>query len=713
VAVLGLLAWACGAGEGPDPGAALERARSRASTAEREWRSYLGDRGSSQHSPLSEIHRGNVHRLREAWSYDAGDAKPGATQIQFNPLVVEGVLYGASPGLRLFALDAATGEEIWSFRPDVDAAPWSLTRGAVYWRDGDDERVVFGAGPYLYALDARSGRPVPGFGRAGRIDLREGLGRDVSDDAMGVQASTPPALFDDLLIVGGRVGESHGAAPGHVRAFDVRSGERRWIFHTIPQPGEPGHETWPPDAWQRSGGANAWAGISIDVERGLAFAPTGSATSDFYGADRRGDNLFANTLLALDARTGERRWHYQTVRHDVWDRDLPAPPNLVEILRDGARVPAVAQVTKTGHTFLLHRETGEPLFPVREEPVNGPAVEGEWPAASQPVPTKPPAFVRQEFSLETVTDRSPAAAEAVRQKLRGMRYGPLYAPPSAEGTVQYPGTDGGAEWGGAAWDAETGLLFVNANQVPWVLRVIRGPAEESLATRVGGGYLMACAGCHGADLAGDGVSVPSLVEARERLGLLDVYRIVRDGRGRMPAMGGLLEWWQNLALSFYVSNVDPQDAPAGWAGAGGGAYVSAGYQKLTDHESLPASRPPWGVLAAIDLAAGEIRWRIPFGDYPQVLASGAGGYGAESYGGPVVTAGGLLFIAATPDARMRAFDKRTGELLWEASLPAAGYATPATYEAAGRQFVVVAAGGGKLGTPSGSRYVAFALESGS
>lgn len=693
-----------------EPSAAFERARGRGSAPEREWRSYLGDAGVSHASPLDAIDRRNVAGLEVAWRYDTGEAGAApATQIQCNPLVVKGVLYGTSPTLRLFALEAATGEELWSFRPDFDAQIWTPSRGLAYFEDGDDERILFGAGPYLHAVDARTGRLLEGFGDGGRIDLREGLGRDLSGDMMGVVATTPPAVFEDLLIMGGRVNERDGAAPGHIRAYDVRSGELRWTFHTIPQPGEAGHETWPPDAWQRSGGANAWAGISIDAERGLAFVPTGSATFDFFGADRAGDNLFANSLLALDARTGERRWHFQVVRHDMWDRDLPAPPNLVEVERDGARIPAIAQVTKTGDTFLFDRESGAPLFPIREEPVVLPALAGEVPAASQPLPTSPPPFVRQTFSVDDVTERTPQAASTVRERIAGLRFGSLYTPPSVEGSVQYPGTDGGAEWGGAAWDAESGLLFVNANQVPWIVQMAE-MAEDTSLMSLAGGYLFTCAACHGLDMRGDGASVPSLLDPERRLGWLDIYRIARDGRGRMPGLGSELEWWQIAAVSWFVWTADPDDAPSTWAQHDGPKkFANVGYQKLLDDEQLPGSKPPWGTLTAIDLSAGEIRWQVPLGDYPQVLAAGQRGLGAENYGGPVVTAGGLLFIAATPDERIRAFDKLTGALLWEAELPASGFATPASYEADGRQFVVVAAGGGKLGRPAGSQYIAFAL----
>ncbi len=691
--------------------AAFAAARAKAAPPAREWRSYLND---GQHSPLVQIDRGNVAELRVAWEYASGGASPdNTTQIQCNPLIVDGVLFGVSPTLRAFALDAATGGELWSFDPASRERPGlAPSRGLTHFRaDAGEERIFLGAGPFLWALDARTGEPIESFGAGGRIDLREGLGRDPEEQ--WVALTTPPALYRDLLIVGGRVSELGDASPGHVRAYDARTGALRWTFHTIPQPGEPGAETWPTEAWRHAGGANSWAGIRVDTARGLAFVPTGSAVFDFYGGERAGDDLYANSLIALDAATGERRWHFQIVRHDVWDRDLPAPPNLIVLERDGRRVDAVAQATKSGHVFVFERETGAPLFPIREVPADASALAGEALAATQPLPELPPPFTRQGLGESDLTERTPEAHAAVLERFRALSSGAPFAAPSEAGIALLPGLDGGAEWGGLAWDPETSLLYVSSQEVPYLIRMVRAPAVSGLTGGGRAAYLMACASCHGLEREG-GAGVPALAQLGERLGPFEVARIVREGRGRMPGMP-LLARSELAALLWYLyaplGRGELPLAPASEAPSGSlfPRYMSVGYQKFLDPEGFPAVKPPWGTLTAIDLARGAIAWRVPLGEYPELAARGLSGTGAESYGGPVVTAGGLVFIAGTPDAKLRAFDKQTGELLWEAPLPAAGFATPAIYEAGGKQYVVVAAGGGKLKRASGDRYVAFAL----
>lgn len=699
----------CTRGGAPDA-AALERAHASAAPAEREWRTYLGDLASSQFSPIAEINRSNVARLEVAWRYDSGE--PGR-EIQCSPLVVRGVLYGTSPTLRLFALDAASGAELWSFDPRVGGVEMlpNVNRGLTYWEDEQGHgRLLYVVNQYLYAVDAETGAAVKSFGKFGRVDLRTGLAR--AEDASSITSNTPGVIFEDALILPIRLGEFSGAPPGHVRAFDVRTGEVRWTFKTIPEPGEFGYETWPKDAWTRVGAANSWAGMALDAERGLVFVPTGSAAFDFYGADRAGDNLFANTLLALNARTGERVWHYQVVRHDLWDRDLPQPPNLLTIERDGRRIDAVSQMTKTGHMFLFDRETGEPLHPIEEVPVTGVPVADEAPAKTQPLPVRPPPLTRQLIDESNINERSAEARASVLRRVERGRNGPQYTLPSREGTVMMPGADGGAEWGGSAWDAETGLLYTNVNNIPYIVQL--APFDDSITASNAGEllYLLSCAGCHGTDRLGDGGSIPSLVGIEDRMGPIDTYRVVRDGRGRMPGFT-YFPWYQRALLVRYLRSAPSTpdiETTRGEASANGRDwFINAGWQRLLADDGLPATKPPWGTLAAIDVEKGEIAWQVPLGNYPQAMDAGYEGYGAENYGGPVVTAGGLIFIAGTPDAKLRAFDKASGELLFEADLPTAAFATPVVYEAAGRAFVVIAAGGVKGGVAAGSEYIAFAL----
>ena len=695
--------------------------------AGRDWPVYLGDKSASHYSTLSQITAENVGRLEVAWTYHAGGARPDTSQMQCNPLVIDGVIYATTPDLSVVALEAATGRELWRA---AAPAPNGVNRGLTWWADGDDRRVFFGNGHWLYAIDARTGDPIKSFGAGGRIDLAADLGRDVTGLAM--QANTPGIIFHDLIIMGMRVGEGPAqAAPGHLRAYNVRTGKLAWIFHTIPQPGEPGYETWPKDAYQRVGGVNIWTGMTLDEERGLLFAPIGSATFDFWGGDRVGDNLYADCLVALDAATGKKVWHFQFTRHDLWDRDPPSPPALLTVKRDGKEIPAVAQTTKSGHVWVFNRVTGESLFPLTEVPVPSSDLAGEVAAASEPLPLKPAAFARQVFTADEITDRTPEAHRAVLNQFARLRAHVPFAPPSREGTIILPGFDGGAEWGGAAVDP-AGVLYVNANEMPWILTMIETGGATTLGEQV---YLQNCAGCHGADRKGNPASnIPSLADLGARLNHDQAMEVITKGRAVMPPWGFLPLDRREAVIGFLLGHSTPPADPAApkvppvpavapvvaapaWPtymndvkeAATPPPYTHTGYNRFLDPEGYPAIKPPWGTLNAIDLNTGEYLWRVPLGEYPELMAQGRPPTGTENYGGPLVTAGGVVFIGASKDGNFRAFDRATGKELWRMKLPAGGYATPSTYEVDGRQYVVIACGGGKMGTKSGDAYMAFAL----
>jgi quinoprotein glucose dehydrogenase len=587
----------------------------------REWPVYGGDKGSTRYSPLREIDRSNVANLKVAWTFRAGDAQGNST-IECSPIVVDGVMYVTSASVKVFALNAATGEQIWKFDPGP--ANQRAHRGVTYWRNGADKRIFVTAAHNLYALDAGTGLPIASFGENGRVSLREGLDRDASK--LHLKSTTPGVIFRDLLILGTSLGEGPDAtAPGHVRAYDVRTGKIVWNFRTIPRPGERGYETWSPDSWKSAGGANCWGGMSVDEKRGLVFLATGSPAYDFSGVDRKGDNLFSDSVVALKAATGEYVWHFQTVHHDLWDYDLPCPPVLATVKHGGKKRDAVAQVTKMGLVFVLDRETGKPLFPVEERPVPASEIAGEATSPTQPFPVKPPPLSRLAFTESDVTDISPEARADVLKRLGTMRSGSIYLPPVAATMVQFPGFHGGSNWSGAAFDPTTGRLYANVNELPVL---------QTMASRA--------------------------------------------------------------------------DLPY--------PYVSTGYFRFTDAEGYPAIKPPWGTLSSVDLNKGEIAWKKPLGGYPELVKRGIRNTGTENLGGCIVTAGGLVFIGATKDSKFRAFDNETGEVLWEAQLETGGHATPCTYEAGGKQFVVIAVGGGagqripeQWDTKAGDSFVAFAL----
>lgn len=667
-----------------------------------DWPAYGGGSAGTRYSKLRTINTGNITKLKVAWTYETGEGRGDA---QTQPIVIDGVLYGVSPKHHIFALNAATGAPVWTFDSGISAR--GPNRGLTYWTDGSDKRIFAAVQSYLYALNAATGKPIPDFGTEGRIDLREGLGRDPKTTS--IVLTTPGIIYKDLIITGGRMPEALPASPGDIRAFDVRTGKLRWAFHTVPRPGEMGYETWPKDAYTYTGAANNWCGMAVDEQSGIVYVPTGSAASDFYGYDRLGDNLFANTLLALDAATGKRVWHHQAVHHDIWDRDFPSPPTLLTLRRGGKEIRAVAQTSKQGALFLLDARTGKPIFGVASKSFPASDTPGERAAASQSLPVKPEPFARQLLTSNMLTTRTPEAHQWALERFKTLTSGGQFVPLSPEhDTVIFPGFDGGAEWGGSALDPETNVLYVNANDIAWTSGLAKNTGENSGKSL----YLRNCAVCHGDNRAGAPPQIPSLIEVGKKMPEEEISRIVKQGAGRMPAFASLKTAELRAIVDFVSSGEDKELSAVMAEQQRISPYRFTGYKKFLDPDGYPAVAPPWGTLNAIDLNTGDYAWKVPLGEYPELAAKGLKDTGTENYGGPVVTAGGLVFIAATNfDRKIRAFDKSNGKLLWESELPASGNATPATYEVNGRQFVVVFATGGKdrPDATSGGVYVAYAL----
>ncbi len=591
-----------------------------ASQAEADWTHYGGDAGATRYSPLEQLNPSNAGKLKAVWSHPGGDAvQRPATTIECTPIAAHGILFLTTAKVQVRALKADTGEPLWNFNPLAGARTPGINRGLTWFEDGKDRRVFAALQDKLYCLNPQTGEPIKSFGDNGVVDLAAQFDRDMT--GLSFRVTTPAVVFEDTVIVGGGGGEGpRPQAPGHIRGYDVYTGKRKWIFHTIPHPGEFGYNTWPKDAWKRSGAANNWAGMSLDAKRGWVFVSTGSASFDFWGGDRLGDNLFANCVLALDARNGRRVWHYQTVHHDVWDYDLPAQPALITVRQGGRTRDAVAQVTKTGFVFVLDRVTGKPIFPVEERKIPQSDVEGEKLSATQPFPLKPRPLSRLEVNEDLVTDISPEAREFAMARFKQLRGGVPFAPPSKQGTIYSPGTLGGALWGGCAFDPVRQRLFVNSSELPSIAVLVDGRPEDG-------------------------------------------YR-----------------------------------------------FSMRSYEKFVDHEGFPGVKPPWGHLTAIDLTTGDFAWREVLGEYPKLAARGHKKTGTFQLGGSIATAGGLVFVAATADEKIRALDSSSGATVWEHKLPAGGYATPCTYAVGGKQYVVIGCGGGnRQQTPSGDAYVAFSL----
>ena len=679
--------------------AGTSRNSSNPSEEKRDWPAYGGAPESTHYSSLAQINRGNVKDLTVAWTFDTGEQGG----LQTSPIIVDGMLFGITPTQKVFALDAATGKLLWKFDSGIKGT--QPDRGLAYWSGEKDKRILVGVMNFLYALDAATGKPIGTFGTDGRIDLRGDLGRP--PERQSVALTSPGIVYKDLIIVGGRNPETLPAAPGDVRAYDVRSGKLRWVFHTIPHPGEFGYETWPKDAWKYSGAANNWAGMAVDAKRGIVYVPTGSAAFDFYGANRVGDDLFANCLIALNGDTGERIWHFQGVKHDLWDRDFPSPPTLVTVNRDGKEIDAVAQTTKQGFVYLFDRVSGKPLFPIEYRKYPPSKVPGEVAASEQPLPAKPAPFARQFLNEDMLTNRTPEAHKWALENFRRFRSEGQFIPFTVgKDTVIFPGFDGGAEWGGSAVDPQTAILYVNANEMAWTGALAPDAGENGPKAL----YMSQCSVCHGEKMTGSPPAMPSLVGAGDRLSPQQIGAAIKNGKGRMPAFTNFDDGQLYALVDFLVSGKS-KELPISEPPPPDMRYRFTGYHKFLDPEGYPAIAPPWGTLNAINLNTGEYVWKTNLGEYPELAAKGLKNTGTENYGGPVVTAGGLVFIGASDfDKKFHAYDKATGELLWETTLPFSGNATPATYAVNGRQYVVIAAGGGKdLKSPSGGVYVVFAL----
>jgi len=684
---------------------------------ENTWSYYKADAHSSSYSPLNQINLSNVSQLENVWTFQMNDLAQGQDPVssQSNPIIVNGVMYVNSGKQTVYAIDAATGKEIWSCKTLDEGQPSAASRGVTYWESGDDKRILYSSGNYLMAIDAKTGAIIASFGTNGRVNLNEGVRDD--PEKISVSLSTPGRIFNDLIIIGLRTPDLYGAPPGYIRAYHCKTGKLAWTFHTVPHPGEVGYETWPPDAYKYAGGANCWAGLSIDATRGLVFLALGSPSYDYYGADRKGENLFGNCVLALDAATGSYKWHFQTVHHDLWDYDLPAPPNLVTIRKDGKDVDAVAQVTKHGFVFVWDRDTGEPLFPVEERKVPASNMPGEeaWP--TQPFPLKPAPFVKQFMTEDDLNNFSGADHKAILEKFRSVRYEGLFTPPDLKGTLSLPATRGGANWGGAAFDPTTAYLYIRGNNLPEIITIVDldkhfAARDKSIFESGRATYLKLCSACHGAEKKGLPPTSPSLTGLKDKMREKEALEKIQIGGGAMPGYKGVLTEAETQAIIAFLYDKKGGLADPVTEGKTDGKkpirYGNiTGYRAWADPSGNPAMKGPWNTLSALNLSTGEYDWQIPLGNDEKLQEKGGPFTGLLARSGPMVTAGGLIFISGAEDKKLWAFDKATGKMVWETALPAANNANVCSYFVNGRQFVALGVGGTKE-NPSGS-VMAFAL----
>jgi quinoprotein glucose dehydrogenase len=690
------------------------------------WKAYRGDDGITAYSGLHQVNTENVSQLGVAWSYRTHD-NIGNSSIQCNPLIVDGVLYGVSPRQKTFALDAKTGKQLWLFDPyKGDTISSGVTRGLTWYEKEDDRRVFVCVRHRIFSLDAKTGEPFKNFGDSGYVDLRKGLRDDAEIEKYSIQNTSPGVIYNDMIIVGSSMGETYTDLPGNIRAYDVNTGELKWLFNTIPRPGEFGYDTWPAENYKSAAGCNAWSGLSIDRKRGMLFAATGSPGFDFHGGNRKGANLFANSVIALDAATGKYKWHFQVSHHDLWDYDLPSPPILVTINKDGRPVDAVVQLSKQGWIMVFDRDTGKPLFPIEERAVTKSRMADEHSFPTQPFPLKPAPLARQHFDTTMVTDISKASHDYIINEISKYSYGDIYHPQHTDGIVQVPGFRGGGEWSGGAFDPTSNIIYIGANDIPNVVQLVElKPEDENeiykLPVLKAGEMVFQknCSPCHGTDRKGID-PFPSLLNIAGKMKAQQAFEIIEKGRDKMPSFINL-SLPQREAVVAYLFNQRnkklsrPQKEQQKQKGGDTVSsnfkqYKIKGYTQLKDHFGYPGIKPPWGTLNAVNLNTGEYVWKRTLGQYPELINKGIPETGTQLFGGGVVTAGGLIFIAASRDEKFRAIDKTNGKVLWEFQLPVGGYATPATYEVDGKQYVVIAAGGGGLqATKTGDYYFAFSL----